>query len=65
MLACQAINQRLPANAKQCDQAKELIDAKSLIIMDALRRDTNNHSRLSLNQMSWLMGGAPASWMRG
>ena len=49
-------------NAKQCDQAKELIDAKSLIIMDALRRDTNNHSRLSLNQMSSFMGGDLLRW---
>ena len=33
-------------HAKQCAKAKELIDAKSLYVMDALKLATNNHSGL-------------------
>ena len=48
VLACQAINQPTVArfNAKQYAKAKELMDAKGLHVMDALKRDTKSHRGL-------------------
>ena len=49
VLVCQVINNQLTVarfNANQYAKAKELMDAKGLHVMDALKRDTGSHRGL-------------------